>query len=42
MQLGFIEFLYTSAQPLHKVKIAKKNPKEGYTIGACLAQGNES
>jgi hypothetical protein len=29
MQLSFIEFLYVSAQPLHKVKIAKQNPIEG-------------
>jgi hypothetical protein len=41
-QLGFIEFLYVSAQPLHKVKIAKQNPIEGYAIIACLAQRNES
>jgi hypothetical protein len=38
MQLSFIEFLYVSAQPLHKLKIAKRNPIEGYAIGACLAQ----
>jgi hypothetical protein len=37
MQLSFIELLYLSAQPLHKVNITKRNPKEGYAIGACLA-----
>jgi hypothetical protein len=42
MQLSFIEFLYISAQRLHKVKIARRNPIEGYAIGACLAQGKES
>jgi hypothetical protein len=42
IQLSFIEFIYISAQPLHKVKIAKQNPIEGYAIGACLAQGKES
>jgi hypothetical protein len=42
MQLSFIEFLYVSAQPLHKVNIAKRNPVEGYSIGACLAQEKES
>jgi hypothetical protein len=41
MQLSFIEFLYVSAQPLHKVKIVKRNPIEGYAIGACLAQRKE-
>jgi hypothetical protein len=40
-QLSFIEFLYVSAQPLHKIKIAKRNPIEDYSIGACLAQGKE-
>jgi hypothetical protein len=34
IQLSFIEFIYISAQPLHKVKIAKQNPIEGYAIGA--------
>jgi hypothetical protein len=38
MQLSFIEFLYISAQPLHKVMITKRNPIEDYAIGACLAQ----
>jgi hypothetical protein len=42
MHLGFIEFLYVSAQPFHKVKIAKRNPIEGYAIGASLAQRKES
>jgi hypothetical protein len=42
MQLSFIEFQYVSAQPLHKVKIEKRNLIEGYAIGACLAQGKES
>jgi hypothetical protein len=42
MQLSFIEFLYISAQLLHKVKIAKQNPIEGYAIGSCLAQGKKS
>jgi hypothetical protein len=42
MQLSFIEFLYVSAQPLHKVKIAKRNHIEGYAISAFLAQGKES
>jgi hypothetical protein len=42
MHLGFIEFLYVSAQPLHKVKIAKRNPIEGYAIDASLAQRKES
>jgi hypothetical protein len=36
MQLSFIEFLYLNAQILHKVKIIKGNPIEGYAIGACL------
>jgi hypothetical protein len=36
MQLSFIEFLYLNAQILHKVKIVKGNPIEGYAIGACL------
>jgi hypothetical protein len=34
MQLSSIEFLYVSAQPLYKVKIAKRNRREGYAIGA--------
>jgi hypothetical protein len=38
MQLSFIEFLYISAQLLHKVNVAKQNPIEGYAIGACLAR----
>jgi hypothetical protein len=38
MQLSFIELLYISAQPFHKVKITKQNPIEGYAIGACLAR----
>jgi hypothetical protein len=42
MQLSFIELLYVSAHPLHKVKIAKQNPIEGYAIGACLAERKES
>jgi hypothetical protein len=42
MHLSFIELLYISAQPLHKLKIAKQNPIEGYAIGASLAQRKES
>jgi hypothetical protein len=42
MQLSFIELLYVSTQLLHKVKIAKQNPIDGYAIGACLAQRKES
>jgi hypothetical protein len=42
MQLGSIELLNVNAQSLHKVMITKRNPKEGYAIGACLAQGKES
>jgi hypothetical protein len=42
MQLGSIELIYINAQALHKVKITKRNPREGYTIGACLAQRKES
>jgi hypothetical protein len=42
MQLSFIEFLYISAQALHKVKITKLNPIEGYATSACLAQSKES
>jgi hypothetical protein len=42
MQLSFIEFLYVSAQPLHKVKISKRNPIEGYAIGVYLAQRKDS
>jgi hypothetical protein len=42
MQLSFIEFLYISAQPLHKVKIIKRNPIEGSAIGACLAWKGKS
>jgi hypothetical protein len=42
VQLGFIELLYISSQPLHKVNITKRNPKEGYAIGACLAQKGKS
>jgi hypothetical protein len=38
MQLSFIELLYVSAQPLHKVKVRKQNHIEGYAIGACLPQ----
>jgi hypothetical protein len=38
MQLVSIELLYVSAQTLHKVKITKRKPREGYAIGACLAQ----
>jgi hypothetical protein len=41
MQLGSIELLNVNAQPLHKVKITKQKPIEGYAIGACLAQGKE-
>jgi hypothetical protein len=41
MQPSFIEFLYVSAQPLQKVKIAMRNPIEGYANGACLAQRKE-
>jgi hypothetical protein len=42
MQLGSIELLYINAQPLHRVKITKRKPKEGYVIGVCLAQVKES
>jgi hypothetical protein len=42
MQLSFIEFLCVSAQSLHKAKIVKRKPIEGYAIGACLAQGKKS
>jgi hypothetical protein len=42
MQLGSIELLYVSAQPFHKVKVTKWKPKEGYAIGACLAQRAKS
>jgi hypothetical protein len=42
MQLGSIELLYIYAQPLHKVKITKRNPREGYTIGAYLTQMGKS
>jgi hypothetical protein len=42
MQLGSIELLHVNAQPLCKVKITKQNPREGYAIGASLAQGKES
>jgi hypothetical protein len=42
MQLRFTEFIYASAQPLHRVKIAKQKPIEGYVIGDCLAQRKES
>jgi hypothetical protein len=41
MQLSFIEFLYVSTQPLHKVKILKRKPIEGYAIDAFLAQPKE-
>jgi hypothetical protein len=41
MQLSFIEFLYVSAQPLHKANVTKRNPIEGYAISACFAQGKE-
>jgi hypothetical protein len=36
MQLSFKEFLFVDAQPLHNVKVTKRNPIEGYAIGACL------
>jgi hypothetical protein len=42
MQLSFIKLLYVSAQPLYKVNIIKRNPIEGYAIGACLAQKGKS
>jgi hypothetical protein len=42
MKLGFIELLYISAQPLHKVNITRQKPKEGYAIGACLARKGKS
>jgi hypothetical protein len=38
MQLSFIELLYISAQPLHKVNVTKQNPIKGYAIGDCLAR----
>jgi hypothetical protein len=37
MQISFIELLYVNAQPLHKVDVTKRNPIEGYAIGACHA-----
>jgi hypothetical protein len=42
VQLDPIELLYVNAHALHKVKITKQNSKEGYAIGACLAQEMES
>jgi hypothetical protein len=42
MHLSFIEFLYVNAKSLHKVKIAIRNPIDGYAIGACLAKGKNS
>jgi hypothetical protein len=36
MQLSFIEFLYISAQALHKVMVTKRNPIEGYAMLALL------
>jgi hypothetical protein len=42
MQLSFIQLLYVSAQPLHKIIITKRNPIEGYAIGACLARTGKS
>jgi hypothetical protein len=42
MQLSFIELLYVSAQPLHKVNVTKQNPIEGYAISACLARMGKS
>jgi hypothetical protein len=42
MQQSFIELLYVSALSLHKVKITKQNPKEGYAISACLARKGKS
>jgi hypothetical protein len=42
MQLDSIELLNVNAQSLHNVMITKCQPREGYAIGACLAQGNES
>jgi hypothetical protein len=41
MQLGSIELLHVNAQPLHKVKVTKQKPGEGYAFGACLAQRKE-
>jgi hypothetical protein len=41
MQLGSIELLNVNAEALHRVKITKRKPKEGYAIGGCLAQGKE-
>jgi hypothetical protein len=38
MQLNFIELLYVSAQPLHKVNISIEKLREGYAFVACLAQ----
>jgi hypothetical protein len=37
MQLDSIELLNLNAHVLPEVKITKRNPKEGYAIGACLA-----
>jgi hypothetical protein len=42
MQLSFIELLHVSAQPLHKSKDYKRKPREGYAIGAFLAQKGKS
>jgi hypothetical protein len=42
MQLGSIELLNVNIETLHKVNITKRNPREGYAIGACLAQRKES
>jgi hypothetical protein len=42
MQLSFIELLYVSAQPLHKVNITKGNPIEGYAVLALLGRGKVS
>jgi hypothetical protein len=42
MHLSFIELLYVSAQPLHKVNVTKQNHIEGYAIGDCLAQKGKS
>jgi hypothetical protein len=41
MQPNSIELLYVNAQPLYKINIIKREPKEGYAIGACLAHGKE-
>jgi hypothetical protein len=44
MQLSFIELLYISTQPLHKVKIIKRNPRRRImqSVLALLGRGKVS